>query len=50
MAQFILDSKKVIEQVNSLKSLGEVWYNLKTNPDYTFLQRTSSTFFESNFS
>ncbi len=33
MAKFILDSKKVIEQVNSLKSLGEVWYNLKTNTE-----------------
>ena len=33
MARFILDSKKVIEQVNSLNSLGEIWYNLKTNID-----------------
>ena len=31
MAQFILDPKKVIEQVNSLKHLGKVWFNLKTN-------------------
>ncbi|MBR9680044.1 MAG: decarboxylase [Candidatus Altiarchaeota archaeon] len=32
MARFILDKSKAIEQYSSLKHLGEVMYNLKTNP------------------
>ena len=32
MARFILSKKKAIEQYNSLRHLGEVCYNLKTNP------------------
>ena len=33
MARFILDPKLVLAQYKSLQHLGEVWYNLKTNPE-----------------
>ena len=33
MARFVLSAKTAVERYRSLKHLGEVWYNLKTNPE-----------------
>lgn len=33
MARFVLSTKTAVERYRSLKHLGEVWYNLKTNPE-----------------
>ncbi|MBR9681147.1 MAG: decarboxylase [Candidatus Altiarchaeota archaeon] len=33
MAKFLLDKDIAIKQYNSLTHLGEIWYNIKTNPE-----------------